>query len=226
MNDLFKRLLNEPESLPTVFIIYNDGCPMKRWKPINIEGLPNFIKRDGIPAIGNLDMYLDDSIADIEEKFEMAIDKAKNNHKIVLVPMYKVFKPLLKVLAMNNHPVVYWNNLYRQNAEDGFTTLQQKSVEAYNADYTLYSKLMGSSEDKARMNSLIPQDIKFISAAFEQFVYANNVPVPSVYDISIAIDEFIGYFARMNDSDISIVYNIISEAMNNSFYIDMKVFDN
>lgn len=224
MNDLFKRLLNESESIPTAFIIYNDGCPMKRWKPINIEGLPNFTKRDGIPAIGNLDMYLDDSIADIEEKFDVAMAKAVSMHKIVLVPMYKVFKPLLKVLAINRHPVVYWNNLYR-DAGNGFTPLQQKYVEVYNDDYTLYSKLMGSAEDKARMNSLIPQDIKFVSAAFEQFVYTNNVPVPSVY-INIPIDEFIEYFIRMNDSDISMVYDIIDKAMNNSFYIDMRVFDN
>lgn len=225
MNDLFKRLLNEPESLPTVFIIYNDGCPMKRWKPINIEGLPNFIKQDGIPAIGNLDMYLDDSIVDIEKKFDAAIAKAASMHKIVLVPMYKTFRQVLKALAINRHPVVYWNNLYR-DAGDGFTPLQQKYVEKYNADYELYTKLMGSPEDKARMNSLIPQDIKFVSAAFEQFVYTNNVPVPSVYDINIPIDEFIEYFIRMNDTDISIVYDIVYKAMNNSFYIDMRVFDN
>ena len=226
MNDLFKRLLNEPKSLPTVFIIYNDGCPMKRWKPINIEGLPNFIKQDGIPAIGNLDMYLDDSIVDIEKKFDAAIAKAASMHKIVLVPMYKTFRQVLKALAINHYPVVYWNNLYRENAENGFTVLQQKSVEVYNNDYTLYSKLMGSDEDKVRMNSLIPQDIKFISAAFEQFVYMNNVPVPSIYDINIPIDEFIEYFIRMNDTDISMVYDIINKAMNNSFYIDMRVFDN
>ena len=169
-------------------------------------------------------MYLDDSIADIEEKFDVAIAKAVSMHKIVLVPMYKVFKPLLKVLAINRHPVVYWNNLYR-DAGNGFTPLQQKYVEVYNDDYTLYSKLMGSAEDKARMNSLIPQDIKFVSAAFEQFVYTNNVPVPSVY-INIPIDEFIEYFIRMNDSDISMLYDIIDKAMNNSFYIDMRVFDN
>ena len=226
MNDLFKRVMNEPETVPTIFIIYNDGCPMKRWKPINIEALPNFTKQDGIPAIGNLDMYLDDSIADIEKKFDAAIAKAASMHKIVLVPMYKTFKKVLKVLAINHYPVVYWNDLYRQNIEDGFTVLQQKSVEAYNDDYTFYSKLMGSAEDKARMNSLIPQDIKFVSAAFEQFVYTNNVPVSSVYDINIPIDEFIEYFIRMNDTDISMIYDIINKAMNNSFYIDMRVFDN
>lgn len=225
MNDLFKRLLNEPESLPTVFIIYNDGCPMKRWKPINVEGLPNFVKQDGVPAIGNIDMYIDDSIIDIEEKFDEAIAKAASMHKIVLVPMYKTFKIVLKVLAINHYPVVYWNNLYR-DAGNGFTPLQQKYVEEYNADYELYTKLMGSPEDKARMNSLIPQDIKFVSAAFEQFVYTNNVPVSSVYDINIPIDEFIEYFIRMNDTDISMIYDIINKAINNSFYIDMRVFDN
>lgn len=225
MNDLFKRVMNEPETIPTIFIIVNDGCPMKHWKPLKIDGLPNFVAKENIPAIGNLDMYLDDTITDIEEKFKMAIDKAKDNHKIVFVPMYKQFKPLLKLLAMNHHPVVYWNNLYR-DAGNGFTPLQQKYVEEYNADYELYSKLMGSADDKARMNSLIPQDIEFISIAFEQFVYMNNVSVPSVYDINIPIDEFIEHFIRMTDSDISIVYNVINEAMNNSFYIDMRVFDN
>lgn len=224
MNDLFKRLLNEPKTIPTIFIIVNDGCPMKHWKPLKIDALPNFVAKENIPTIGNLDMYLDDSIVDIEEKLEMAIDKAKDNHKIVFVPMYKVFKPLLKLLAINRYPVVYWNNLYR-DAGNGFP-LQQKYIEEYNADYELYTKLMGSSEDKARMNSLIPQDIKFVSNAFEQFVYTNNVPVPSVYDINIPIDEFIEYFIRMNDTDISMIYDIINKAINNSFYIDMRVFDN
>ena len=225
MNDLLKRLLNEPESLPTVFIVINDGCPMRHWRPISIEGLPNFIAKEDVPVMGNIDMYLDDTITNIEKKFDAAITKAKDNHKIVLVPLYKSFKPLLKCLATKHLPVVYVNNLYRQNEETGFITLLQKSLSAYNADYGLYSKLMGSPEDKARMNSLIPQDIEFASTAFEHFIYSNDLPLASIYNDD-TVDAFIEHFTRFSDDDASMIYNIIDKAMNNSFYIDMRVFDN
>ena len=225
MKDIFKRLLNEPETVPTIFIIYNDGCPMKRWKPINIEGLPNFVKQDKVPAIGNLDMYIDDRIVDIEKKFDAAITKAASMHKIVLVPIYKTFKSCLKCLASKHLPVVYVNNLYRENEETGFTTLLQKSLSAYNADYELYSKLMGSPEDKARMNSLIPHDIEFVSTAFEHFIYSNDLPLASIYNDD-TVDAFIEHFTRFSDDDASMIYSIINKAMNNSFYIDMRVFDN
>lgn len=227
MNDLFKRVMNEPKTIPTIFIIYNDGCPMKRWKPIDIEGLPNFVKQDKVPAIGNLDMYIDDRIVDIEKKFDAAITKASSMHKIVLVPMYKVFKPLLKCLAVKHFPVVYVNNLYRENDETGTETVTAllKGVSAYNADYELYTKLMGSSEDKARMNSLIPQDIMFTVRAFRQFACSNDLPLPIIYTYD-SVDDIIEHFTRLNDDDASIIYNIIDKAMNNSFYIDMRVFDN
>ena len=223
--DIFKRLMNKPESIPTIFIIVNDGCPMKRWRPLKIDGLPNFVAKENIPAIGNLDMYLDDTITDIEEKFDKAINKASSMHKIVLVPIYKFFKPLLKCLAVKHFPVVYVNNLYRENDETGTETVTAllKGVSAYNADYELCIKLMGSSEDKVRMNSLIPQDIIFTERSFKQFAYSNDLPLSIIYTYD-SVDDIIEHFIRLNDDDILIICNIIDKAMN-SFYIDMNIFD-
>lgn len=232
MHSLFKWITEEIETLPTIFIIVNDGCPMKRWKPVTITGLSENTK--GNFTIGNLDMYLDTkSIISldmdiVEKEFDTAVKKAAANHKIVFVPMYKTFKIFLKVAAMNHLPVVYLNNIEHYETDEDYFDIcitNKLMVDEYIKQYELYAKLMESPEEQERLARYIPKDIELTSKYYAKFVYTNRVNLPTFYTIR-SIDKIYDMFANMSNENLAeMVYHIIDNAVHESFYTDMSIFE-
>lgn len=92
----------------SIIIVIPDAYPSKRYKYKNIPCLPNLKGKDNSDeCIGNLHMFIDMSINNIESRFISAMSKAASKWKIIISPFYINFKEFITASRYCKIPVIY-----------------------------------------------------------------------------------------------------------------------
>lgn len=92
----------------SIIIVIPDAYPSERYKYKSIPCFPNLKgKDDSDECIGNLHMFMDMNINNIESRFISAISKAASKWKIIISPFYINFEEFIAASRYCKIPVIY-----------------------------------------------------------------------------------------------------------------------
>lgn len=207
-------LLNKNELDQKPIIVTFDPCPKLHAHSVNLAKFPALRSQNNYPVVGNIDSYIDKSLVNQWHGIEAGIQKAAQNHIILIAPMYKNYKLFIQICIKYNYPVIYY---LPENIDDIYSDYYKTWVEN-NILVSDYSKEMIDNTMKLSPY-LNPIDID----EFYNFINDNNLHIP-VYTENGKTDADYLYNNFKSIDRYPTYIRLISKALKDGYFIDMNLF--